>query len=60
MNKPAKAGKGAVFVEPRVAVDIGSSDLYIPRYGIETDAYRRLVIYLGVGYKHGFFTRHKK
>ena len=52
-----KAGRGVFFVEPRVALDLGRSSLYIPRLGIDTDAYRRFSIYLGFGYKYGFFTR---
>jgi hypothetical protein len=55
-----KAGKGVIFVEPRIAGDIGSSSLNIPRIGIEIDAYRRFSIYLGIGYKYGFFTRNGK
>jgi len=55
-----KAGEGVVFVEPRIAADIGNSSLNVPRIGIETDAYRRFTIYLGAGYKYGFYTRNKK
>ena len=59
MQYGVKVGKGVIFVEPRFAMDIGRSGLNVPRAGLATNAYRRLIIYLGIGYKFGFFSRVK-
>jgi hypothetical protein len=51
-----KAGPGIIFIDPCFSMDLGDSS--ITRISDKvTIPYSRYVLYLGVGYKYGFFSR---
>ena len=51
-----KAGPGAVVVDARISGDFGKSGL-ITDGGLERDRYQRSLVYIGVGYKFGVYSK---
>jgi len=53
-----KAGPGVVYVDPRIAIDIGESRMD-PDSPFKDVTFQRYIIHIGAGYKIGFFTRRR-
>jgi len=51
-----KAGPGVFYIDPRLSLDLGESGID-PDSAFKDISFQRFIIHLGVGYKHGFFTK---